>query len=118
MLDHLKTGAQMSDADAGRSPGAPRLLAMKADRVSTEVVQAPLVRDTERRVSRRCRVRRRQSGNLLCTTLVVTLSTFIRGPGGYRGRSGEVACLGSASTLTILDVYLLSSCRVVRERPA
>jgi hypothetical protein len=31
---------------------------------------------------------------------------------------GEVACLGSASTLTILDVYLLSSCRVVLVRPA
>jgi hypothetical protein len=36
----------------------------------------------------------------------------------YRGRSGEVGRLGSASTLTILDVYFLSSCRVVRERPA
>jgi hypothetical protein len=33
-------------------------------------------------------------------------------------RSGEVARLGSASTLTILEVYLLSSCRVVRERSA
>jgi hypothetical protein len=38
--------------------------------------------------------------------------------GNPRTYSGEVARLGSASTLTILEVYLLSSCRVVRERSA
>ena len=74
-------------------------------------------------------IRRRQSGNLLCVSRCTPSRyanvgsffpalIFIRGRGGYCGRSGEVARLGSASTLTILEVYLLSSCRVVRERSA
>jgi hypothetical protein len=46
------------------------------------------------------------------TTLAVTLPTpFHHGRGGYWARSKEVARLGSASTLTILEVYFLRSCR-------
>jgi hypothetical protein len=74
-------------------------------------------------------IRRRQSGNSLCVSRCTPSQyanvrsflpalIFIRGRGGYCGRSGEVARLGSASTLTILEIYLLSSCRVVRERSA